>query len=88
MASEATGMFCPGQGDQIPGKLGAFGQQTARCIKEAGSPAGNLTDLAPHPSKLASVFCIPAVGNPAIDLSADLPGPGAFSITGNAQASP
>jgi hypothetical protein len=75
------GSFCPSQRTN-----GAFGKAAAQCIQEAGAPAGDLTDGNPHASKLGSVFCIPQTGNPAIDLAADIPGPGAFSITGNAQA--
>jgi hypothetical protein len=30
-------------------------------------------------------FCIPQTANVAIDLAADIPGPGAFSITGDAK---
>jgi hypothetical protein len=81
-----AGNFCPGPPAQRTN--GAFGKTTAQCIKETGSPAGDLRDGQPHPSKLASAFCIPATGNVAIDPAADLPGPGAFSITGNAQGLP
>ena len=85
----AGGNFCPSPPAPDPQRNdGAFGKTNAQCIKEAGSPAGDLSDAQPHPGKLASVFCIPQAGNPAIDASADLPGPGAFSITGNAQALP
>ena len=85
----ASGNFCPSPPAAAPQRTnGAFGKTTAQCIKESGSPAGDLTDGLPHPSKLGSVFCIPATGNAAIDPAADLPGPGAFSITGNAQALP
>jgi hypothetical protein len=86
MVPGASGNFCGGSSGQRTN--GAFGQATAQCIKQSGAPAGDLTDGNPHPSKLASVFCIPTTGNIALDLSADLPGPGAFSITGNAQATP
>jgi hypothetical protein len=81
--TSADGNFCPSQAH-----AGGFGKTAAQCIQKTGSPGGDLTDGNPHPGKLASVFCIPAVGNPAIDFAADLPGPGAFSITGNAQALP
>ena len=85
----AGGNFCPSPPAATAQRTnGAFGKITAQCIKEAGSPAGDLSDGLPHPSKLASVFCIPKTGNPAIDPAADLPGPGAFSITGDAQALP
>jgi hypothetical protein len=85
----AAGNFCPSPPATDPQQTGgAFGKTTAQCIKEVGSPAGDLRNGAPHPSKLASVFCIPKTGNPAIDPAANLPGPGAFSITGNAQGLP
>jgi hypothetical protein len=67
---------------------GAFGKAAAQCIQEAGAPGGNLLDHNAHASELAAVFCIPQTNNPAIDPAADLPGPGAFSITGNAQLVP
>ncbi len=76
----ATGIFCPGQND-----AGAFGQPTTQCIKETGTPAGNLNDGATHTAALASVFCIPATGNAAVDGVADLPGPGAIGLNGVAQ---
>jgi hypothetical protein len=88
MMTNATGKFCPGQGEGSFGALGAFGKKDAQCIQEAGLPAGDLSDGNPHPGILTSVFCIPVTGNPAIDPAADLPGPGAFSITGNARAIP
>src|SRR5262249_43431876 len=85
----AAGNFCPSPPAPTAQRTnGAFGKTNAQCIKESGAPAGSLTDGQPHPGKLASVFCIPATGNVAIDPAADLPGPGAFSITGNAQALP
>jgi hypothetical protein len=48
-------------------------------------PAGDISDGAPHNSNLAAVFCIPATGNAAVDGVADLPGPGAIGLNGNAQ---
>jgi hypothetical protein len=82
----ASGNFCPSPPNALAQRTnGAFGKAAAQCIQEAGSPAGNLLDHNPHASELAAVFCIPQTGNPAIDPAADLPGPGAFSITGNAQ---
>jgi len=82
-----TGNFCPSPPNSLAQRTnGAFGKSAAQCIKESGAPAGDLTDGLPHPSNLASVFCIPQTGNIAIDLGADLPGPGAFSVTGNYQA--
>jgi len=85
----ASGNFCPSPPAVAAQRTnGAFGKTGAQCIKETGSPAGDLSDGLPHPSTLGSVFCIPATGNVAIDPSADLPGPGAFSSAGNAQAVP
>jgi hypothetical protein len=84
----ADGNFCPGQsaaGSPF-GFSGAFGFGNAECIKENGSPAGDLADGAAHPSVLGSVFCIPATMNAAIDGAADLPGPGAITLNVNAQA--
>jgi len=84
----ADGNFCPGQtaaGNPF-GFSGAFGFGNAECIKENGTPAGDLTDGNPHPSVLGSVFCIPATHNAAIDGAADLPGPGGITLNVNAQA--
>jgi hypothetical protein len=76
----ADGLFCNPQTD-----AGAFGQAGAQCIQETGMPAGDLSDGQPHNSNLASIFCIPATGNAAVDGVADLPGPGAIGLNGNAQ---
>ncbi len=77
--TSATGMFCP------QNNAGAFGQTMAQCITETGMVGGDLTDHLAHNSHLVSVFCIPSTGNAAVDGVADLPGPGAFSLNGNAQ---
>jgi hypothetical protein len=77
--TSASGSFCPSQAN-----AGAFGKTNARAIVETGKPAGSLTDGAPHNSVLASVFCIPQTGNIAIDIAADLPGPGAIGLNGTA----
>src|SRR5262249_2826550 len=82
-STSATGLFCNPQSH-----AGAFGLPAAKCIKETGGLAGNLTDGKPHASQLVSVFCIPGTGNPAVDIVADLPGPGAFSLSGFACAKP
>ena len=83
------GNFCPGQGPESPTHLsgfpGAFGKPAAQCIKETGSPAGSLTDLAAHPGVAASVYCIPPTGNGAVDIQADLPGPSAIGLNLNEQ---
>jgi hypothetical protein len=81
--TSAAGTFCPSQGN-----AGAFGKPAARAIVETGSPAGDLSDGAAHAAVLASVFCIPETGNIAIDISADLPGPGAIGLNGSVQLLP
>src|SRR5579862_6040638 len=80
--TNATGQFCP---SQAIASAGAFGNATARCIQETGTPAGDLSDGNPHQSVIASVFCIPKTGNVAVDGVANLPGPGAIGINGMVQ---
>jgi hypothetical protein len=75
--TDAAGSFCPGQVNP-----GAFGQSTAQCIEETGTPAGPLSPNTPTPAVLASVFCIPPTNNVAVDGVADLPGPGAIGLNG------
>jgi hypothetical protein len=79
-ATAADGLFCPAQGH-----AGAFGQAATQAITQNGSPAGDLTDGAPHAGVLVSNFCIPPTGSLALDGIADLPGPGSLSLPGNAQ---
>jgi cysteine-rich repeat protein len=68
---------------------GAFAQGAAASIVENGARATDLTDHASaHASTLVSVFCIPPTFNPAIDASADLPGPGAVSLPGTMRLQP
>ena len=81
--SDAAGNLCPSQKT-----AGAFGNPTTKCIKQTGSPAGNLTDGQAHAATLAAAFCIPTTNNGTIDLVADLPGPGATSLNGMAQIVP
>ena len=76
----ADGLFCPAQGH-----AGALGQPATQVITQNGSPAGDLTDGAPHAGVLVSNFCIPPTGSLALDGLADLPGPGSLSLPGNAQ---
>src|SRR5262249_54224992 len=76
----ADGNFCPSQAHP-----GAFGQTTTEAITQNGSPAGDLTDGAPHAGVLVSNFCIPQTGSLSLDGLADLPGPGSLSLPGNAQ---
>jgi hypothetical protein len=65
---------------------GAFGQGPARTLTETGVQPACLTDGMPHASTLVSVFCIPPSYNSTVDAAADLPGPGAVALTGQAQA--
>jgi hypothetical protein len=77
-----NGLFCAGQ---TVANAGAFGKAAARCMRENGSAAGDLSDHAAHQSVIASVFCIPKTGNVAVDGVAALPGPGAIALNGTAQ---
>jgi hypothetical protein len=86
-AANATGTFCPGQDASPPGSNGCFGDPSCDYIEENGTPAGSMT-AGGHSGTLASVFCIPAVGNPVVDGAADLPGPGATSLPGTLELIP
>ena len=72
--------------DCVQRSAGAFGPAGggARTITETGSPAGNMTDGLPHPSTLASIFCIQPTFNATVDAAGDLPGPGAVALPGTA----
>jgi hypothetical protein len=78
----SDGLFCPGQRNP-----GAFGNEDVRRIEEVGTPAGNLLDLAPHPTSVLDVHCLPSTGNSLVDEVADFPGPQAQSIAGTVQLS-
>jgi len=68
---------------------GAFGQGPARTITENGAPANVcISDGAKHNSTLSSAFCIPPAFNGTVDSAADLPGPGAVGLSGQAQFLP
>ena len=68
---------------------GAFGEGPVRTITETGAPAGPLaTGQSPAPVSFGSVFCIPPTFNTAVDLVADLPGPGATCLQGGVQLLP
>jgi hypothetical protein len=67
---------------------GAFFSGAVSHISMTGSPAGDLTDGQPHPAKLVSIFCVPAVLDASVDVAADLPGPGATALEGEAQILP
>jgi hypothetical protein len=83
--ADTNGLFCA---SDMQVQSGAFGNVFARYILEKGSPAGPLTDTAPHASTLASTFCIPASGSSAVDGAGGLPGPGATSLPGMIQLVP
>jgi hypothetical protein len=87
-AADGNGFFCAAVDPSGAGVAGAFGNFQARFIEEVGSPAGPLLDTNPHPSVLASTFCIPASGNPVVDGAGGLPGPGATSLPGTVQLVP
>ncbi len=78
-ATNAGGLFCPGQG---AAQVGCFGSKACRTITENGVPAGPITPGTPATATLASVFCISATGNGSVDATANLPGPGAVSLPG------
>ncbi|MBY0278869.1 hypothetical protein K2Z84_26330 [Candidatus Binatia bacterium] len=75
--SAPDGMFCPGQRN-----AGAFGVSRVRRIEMNGTPAGSLLDLQPHPATFLTLGCGAASGDSLVDGLADLPGPGAGSVTG------
>ena len=80
--TNGTGQFCP---SQTLANAGAFGQPATRCIRETGTPAGDVSDGQAHTSAIAAVFCIPKTGNVAVDGVAALPGPGAIGLNGTVQ---
>jgi hypothetical protein len=87
----ASNAGCPSTyPDCVQRSAGAFGPAGggAHTINETGSPAGNMTDGAGHPSTLASIFCIQPTFNPTVDAAGDLPGPGAVTLEGTAQLLP
>ena len=67
---------------------GAFRDARVSEITEWGSAAGALADGTARASTLVSVFCIPPTFDPLIDVSGDLPGPGALGIAGTLQLLP
>jgi hypothetical protein len=85
--TDAAGIFCSevGQDDNPGGSAGAFGVNAARTIIEQGSPTPGPLTLTPQPMTLASVFCIPEAGNALVDGAANLPGPGATALSGEAR---
>jgi hypothetical protein len=79
--SDAAGLMCSSMG-QGANQVGCFGSRACRSITEVGSPAGPLTTDTPAATTLASVFCIPATRAPIINFAANLPGPGATTLSG------
>ena len=87
-ASSATGDFCGATtGQRSLGCLGT-GAGTCNYIEEVGSPAGDLTAGPALAIVQASVFCIPGSGDTLVDTVADLPGPGAVTLSGSADLIP
>jgi len=78
-----TGVFCPSQ--QTPG---AFAEPDGDYIEQRGAAAGAMSPNTNEAARLASVFCIPKVGNFLIDGAADLPGPGAITLPGTLRYDP
>src|SRR5262249_54308849 len=68
---------------------GAFGQGPARTITESGSPAGAChAAQAQHNPTPPTGFPIPPAFNSTVASAADLPGPGAVALIGQAQLVP
>jgi hypothetical protein len=86
--ADPAGSFCV----PIPGQatLGCFGTGVGTCkfIEATGVPGGDLQPGAPRATTLASVYCIPGSGSPLVDTVANLPGPGAVTLVGDAQLGP
>lgn len=78
--TSSLGLFCP---NQITS--GAFGKSAVKRIEQIGTPAGDLRDMMPHVAQLASIFCIPASSNSVLNGTANIPGPGVFSLGGIVQ---
>jgi hypothetical protein len=85
--TDANGIFCSevGQDDTPGGSAGAFGVNAARTILEQGSPTPGPLGVSPQAMTLASTFCIPEAGNTIVDGAANLPGPGATALSGEAR---
>jgi hypothetical protein len=85
--TDANGIFCSevGQDDNPAGSAGALGVNAARTIIEVGSPTPGPLGVTAQPMTLASVFCIPEANNTLVDNAANLPGPGATALAGEAR---
>jgi hypothetical protein len=94
--SGGTGVFCPSQA--TPGAFGCGNPGNSNVcpaapligdyIEQRGVEAGAISPNTNEPIGLASVFCIPKVGNFLIDGAADLPGPGAITLPGTLRYDP
>jgi len=71
-------IFCAGQN---PGCFN--GGTNCRRIVVNGQAAGALTLNTPAAVRLSSIFCVGTTTNPTVNISADLPGPGATVLVGN-----
>jgi len=72
-----TRTFCAGQN---PGCFN--GGTNCRRIEVDGQVAGALTLNTPSAVRLSSIFCVGSTTNPTVNISADLPGPGATVLVG------
>ena len=66
---------------------GAFGPAGggAELIELTGATSGCLANRAQHSATAVAGMCVVPTFDPSVDASADLPGPGAFSLTGSLQ---
>ena len=81
--SAADGDFCSATSGQTA--FGVFGQAGAQYIEVNGMAPGDLSSGASLASIQSSVFCIPPSGDFLVDAVANLPGPGAVTLTGEYQ---
>jgi len=67
--------------------MGAFGPNGggAELIELTGTPSGCLANRAAHSATAVAGICIPPTFSATVDAAGDLPGPGAFSLTGDLQ---
>jgi hypothetical protein len=67
---------------------GSSDEPAATKIILYGSPAGDVSDRAPHAATLVSVHCSPPTFVAIVDASTDFPGPGSVSHPGQVQVLP
>jgi hypothetical protein len=68
-----------------PRSGGAFRRADAVSTTAKATAAGAIQDGEPHPTTLASVFCVPPSFDDGLDAAFDLPGPAAVSLPGMLQ---